>query len=153
MYVFFCLMIRRPPRSTRTDTLFPYTTLVRSLEFVLQPGANAAEVGAERVDPLPPRVVTRPLLERAVVDRKRAEVVDDLAVGAAQRRAEIDHVDHAGGISIETDRDVRLRDVIAFGDGVLPEEQPPRSEGRRGGKEGGSTVSARWVTLHKKKKK
>src|SRR3546814_5946608 len=31
MFVFFFLMIRRPPRSTRTDTLFPYTTLVRSL--------------------------------------------------------------------------------------------------------------------------
>src|SRR3546814_16842622 len=30
MYVFF-LMIRRPPRSTRTDTLFPYTTLFRSI--------------------------------------------------------------------------------------------------------------------------
>src|SRR3546814_4179243 len=29
-YVFF-LMIRRPPRSTRTDTLFPYTTLFRSV--------------------------------------------------------------------------------------------------------------------------
>src|SRR3546814_2095932 len=28
---FFFLMIRRPPRSTRTDTLFPYTTLFRSL--------------------------------------------------------------------------------------------------------------------------
>src|SRR3546814_1061378 len=28
MYVF--LLIRRPPRSTRTDTLFPYTTLFRS---------------------------------------------------------------------------------------------------------------------------
>src|SRR3546814_8978139 len=27
----FFLMIRRPPRSTRTDTLFPYTTLFRSL--------------------------------------------------------------------------------------------------------------------------
>src|SRR3546814_4420307 len=27
---FFVLMIRRPPRSTRTDTLFPYTTLFRS---------------------------------------------------------------------------------------------------------------------------
>src|SRR3546814_20531136 len=26
----FVLMIRRPPRSTRTDTLFPYTTLFRS---------------------------------------------------------------------------------------------------------------------------
>src|SRR3546814_4188272 len=28
--VLFILMIRRPPRSTRTDTLFPYTTLFRS---------------------------------------------------------------------------------------------------------------------------
>src|SRR3546814_5794836 len=27
---FFFLMIRRPPRATRTDTLFPYTTLFRS---------------------------------------------------------------------------------------------------------------------------
>src|SRR3546814_2863679 len=31
MLHFFCLMIRRPPRSTRTDTLFPYTTLFRSM--------------------------------------------------------------------------------------------------------------------------
>src|SRR3546814_9541363 len=31
---FFFLMIRRPPRSTRTDTLFPYTTLFRSRLFV-----------------------------------------------------------------------------------------------------------------------
>src|SRR3546814_11866610 len=30
-FVFF-LMIRRPPRSTRTDTLFPYTTLFRSAQ-------------------------------------------------------------------------------------------------------------------------
>src|SRR3546814_17004564 len=31
MFYLFCfLMIRRPPRSTRTDTLFPYTTLFRS---------------------------------------------------------------------------------------------------------------------------
>src|SRR3546814_13804985 len=29
--LFFFLMIRRPPRSTRTDTLFPYTTLFRSI--------------------------------------------------------------------------------------------------------------------------
>src|SRR3546814_21191416 len=33
-------MIRRPPRSTRTDTLFPYTTLFRS---VLQPGKEQGE--------------------------------------------------------------------------------------------------------------
>src|SRR3546814_3131822 len=30
IFCFFFLMIRRPPRSTRTDTLFPYTTLFRS---------------------------------------------------------------------------------------------------------------------------
>src|SRR3546814_15645968 len=29
-HIFFFLMIRRPPRSTRTDTLFPYPTLFRS---------------------------------------------------------------------------------------------------------------------------
>src|SRR3546814_16227121 len=33
-FLFFFLMIRRPPRSTRTDTLFPYTTLFRSPESV-----------------------------------------------------------------------------------------------------------------------
>src|SRR3546814_10980284 len=37
---FFFVMIRRPPRSTRTDTLFPYTTLFRSL--------GGVSCGAER---------------------------------------------------------------------------------------------------------
>src|SRR3546814_8868082 len=40
---FFFLMIRRPPRSTRTDTLFPYTTLFRSQ---LVPGGNQGYAGA-----------------------------------------------------------------------------------------------------------
>src|SRR3546814_5945324 len=31
--VVFFLMLRRPPRSNRTDTLFPYTTLFRSIPF------------------------------------------------------------------------------------------------------------------------
>src|SRR3546814_15230149 len=33
LIVIFFLMIRLPPRSTRTDTLFPYTTLFRSPRF------------------------------------------------------------------------------------------------------------------------
>src|SRR3546814_14411362 len=50
VYFFFFLMIRRPPRSTRTDTLFPYTTLFRSL---LRPGGQpdgteSAITGARR---------------------------------------------------------------------------------------------------------
>src|SRR3546814_20525370 len=39
---FFFLMIRRPPRSTLTDTLFPYTTLFRSA------GATPGTVDCER---------------------------------------------------------------------------------------------------------
>src|SRR3546814_665316 len=39
--LFFFLMIRRPPRSTSTDTLFPYTTLFRS--------DRTGAVGAEQV--------------------------------------------------------------------------------------------------------
>src|SRR3546814_4959223 len=38
----FFLMIRRPPRSTRTDTLFPYTTLFRSACAVPDPGRTGA---------------------------------------------------------------------------------------------------------------
>src|SRR3546814_6575373 len=44
-------MIRRPPRSTRTDTLFPYTTLFRSTKFVKQlvaRGGTVLFVGTKR---------------------------------------------------------------------------------------------------------
>src|SRR3546814_6024480 len=42
------LMIRRPPRSTRTDTLFPYTTLFRSRRRLLRPPRPAARAVALR---------------------------------------------------------------------------------------------------------
>src|SRR3546814_8421515 len=41
-------MIRQPPRSTRTDTLFPYTTLFRSLLYLFHGLTNDA-VGADRL--------------------------------------------------------------------------------------------------------
>src|SRR3546814_7586372 len=44
---FFVLMIRRPPRSTRTDKLFPYTTLFRSLLGFDEPG-ELGEAAAAR---------------------------------------------------------------------------------------------------------
>src|SRR3546814_3390699 len=53
--MFFFLMIRRPPRSKRTDTLFPYTTLFRSLLVADQGGQHDrvlpanAHVGAGEV--------------------------------------------------------------------------------------------------------
>src|SRR3546814_3055755 len=39
--LFFFLMIRRPPRSTRTVPLFPYTTLFRSIETVHKIGSRS----------------------------------------------------------------------------------------------------------------
>src|SRR3546814_18536580 len=53
---FFFLMIRRPPRSTRTDTLFPYTTLFRSgsttayrlIDFAPQPRSVGVTVEPTR---------------------------------------------------------------------------------------------------------
>src|SRR3546814_10521567 len=41
--VLFFLMIRRPPRSTRTDTLFPYTTLFRSILSAVSAAGIAPE--------------------------------------------------------------------------------------------------------------
>src|SRR3546814_19933613 len=53
-FFFFLLMIRRPPRSTRTDTLFPYTTLFRSYqkrsetkELYIPPGPRLGDVVIE----------------------------------------------------------------------------------------------------------
>src|SRR3546814_2658440 len=57
---FFFLMIRRPPRSTRTDTLFPYTTLFRSSRPATQGFALARQpcyrlrTMASTTDDLPP---------------------------------------------------------------------------------------------------
>src|SRR3546814_591688 len=42
--VFFFLRIRRPPRSTRTDTLFPYTTLFRSYASTHVSTANPSAI-------------------------------------------------------------------------------------------------------------
>src|SRR3546814_17673400 len=60
----FVLRIRRPPSSTRTDTLFPYTTLFRSLFGTLHPsdlsrpapgGASARAARGAALDAVPDR--------------------------------------------------------------------------------------------------
>src|SRR3546814_3807503 len=43
LFMFFFLMIRRPPISTRTDTLFPYTTLFRSMAQDFTAAFNVGE--------------------------------------------------------------------------------------------------------------
>src|SRR3546814_4532257 len=48
--IFCLLMIRRPPRSTRTDTLFPYTTLCRSAGLEIQ-ARSRVDALRQRVEP------------------------------------------------------------------------------------------------------
>src|SRR3546814_3351889 len=69
-------MIRRPPRSTRTDTLFPYTTLFRSLahddgEFVAAKTADAVAVVGRILDPVGDfaQKLVADLMAQRVVDR------------------------------------------------------------------------------------
>src|SRR3546814_10790088 len=49
--VVFLLMIQRPPRSTRTDTLFPYTTLFRAtIQSLLPPDSSYFNLNRNNVD-------------------------------------------------------------------------------------------------------
>src|SRR3546814_9440217 len=66
--MFFFLMIRRPPRSTRTDTLFPYTTLFRSLGNEGSGGALDG-VAAGLAAPLAAREVVLELVLRQALGR------------------------------------------------------------------------------------
>src|SRR3546814_7653542 len=73
-------MIRRPPRSTRTDTLFPYTTLFRSLEDP-QVAARAALVARAELD--------EQLADRCLVAQARegeAAVGDAVGLGHRDQR-------------------------------------------------------------------
>src|SRR3546814_14695138 len=90
---FFFLMIPRPPRSTRTDTLFPYTTLFRSLaRLVRDPRArNRQELdGLSRLRPPDPARQLWPCAAQplaAAPKSARADRADDRARrGAARRR-------------------------------------------------------------------
>src|SRR3546814_3961416 len=56
-------MIRRPPRSTRTDTLFPYTTLFRSHGRPTGPGAGQGGIAAAET-PNQEDHADRPYLDR-----------------------------------------------------------------------------------------
>src|SRR3546814_2976253 len=85
-------MLRRPPISTRTDTLFPYTTLVRSGRgtVLMLTGENpriVAQAAADSLEQitasLPEGISAHPLYDRTeLVERTIATVEENLAEGA-----------------------------------------------------------------------
>src|SRR3546814_991590 len=92
-------MIRLPPRSTRTDTLFPYTTLFRSRGDVARDRLRDFDVvlalDAEQVRDLERLLAVvdeqlRVLLHRALVDAEHAELADERIVDDAEHVG--DHV-------------------------------------------------------------
>src|SRR3546814_14521033 len=71
---FFFLMIRRPPRSTRTDTLFPYTTLFRFPMVVEAEIRKTYRIKAKESPGIPAGygryLVTAEVVRNAGIDRK-----------------------------------------------------------------------------------
>src|SRR3546814_9286774 len=89
-------MIRRPPRSTRTDTLFPYTTLFRAQEGQLDDACRASDLRADL-----------------------AQKVDRRGHGAARRQQVVHHHDALSlldGFSLDLDRIGSVFEVVAVGD-------------------------------------
>src|SRR3546814_3360387 len=81
-------MDRRPPRATRTDTLFPYTTLFRSLEWGFREfGAYRLFAAGETVDAAPAWLGAAPtvplVLEEDLAVSLRRHLRDDLKVSVS----------------------------------------------------------------------
>src|SRR3546814_7153228 len=97
-------MIRRPPRSTRTDTLFPYTTLFRSLRPRVGNGIGALARRRGGDHRARCRLHRRHLvLARGIFARRRPRVGD----GGIARRGDRD----AGIVERHHAVDVRMRDT------------------------------------------
>src|SRR3546814_12183290 len=77
-------MIRRPPRSTRTDTLFPYTTLFRSVnwpryELIEADLYRRKEKGHNQIDQLVETIRTNPGSRRLLFTGWNVDELDQMA--------------------------------------------------------------------------
>src|SRR3546814_16218545 len=129
-------MIRRPPRSTRTDTLWPYTTRFRSI--------GTGDVTAQLV-------AADEIADATVISREAAVICG---------RPWVDEVFRT------LDPQIAIGWQVAEGERIVPDQAlyvlrgparalltGERSEERRVGKECVGTCRSRWSAYHKKKKK
>src|SRR3546814_17754854 len=127
-------MIRRPPRSTRTDTLFPYTTLFRSPARRGDLGGRLPETvrrgggrgGAGDAPARPP--------DEAGEEREQHRDDHEAQVDRAQRVRSCGRVDHFAGLHLD-----------ALEPQIRAQRRPARSDERRGGQECRSTCISRWA--------
>src|SRR3546814_12554147 len=129
--MFFFLRRRRQPRSTRTDTLFPYTTLFRSYTETLRSASNIFASTPRSIDAQ--ANVSLPVFNGGAVRN---------SVSAAKTRVEAGRANLRG-----TEADLFAAVVAAYMDVIrdeaivsLNQQNVHRSEERRVGKEGGRTV-------------
>src|SRR3546814_14976688 len=126
MLCVYCLMIRRPPRSTRTDTLFPYTTRFRS--------GGVAVAGVRGGD-------------HGLADVPGLVAAGDLEPGQGEQRAR-------AGTALERARGVGDGlQVLRHGELGLVHQAADRAEARRGGTVWVSTCRSRGSPSHYQQKK
>src|SRR3546814_6199678 len=125
MCVVFFLMIRRPPRSTRTDTLFPYTSLFRSVPM-------GADGGAWSTDPavaLPTYFVPQGISADLIATKYgfSRDDVDSYAV-ESQQRAKRSWDEGRFGKSIIAVKDLNGLTVLDRDEHMRPDTTMTRSE-------------------------
>src|SRR3546814_12619471 len=138
-------MIRRPPRSTRTDTLFPYTTLFRS-------GHDLGQLRPDREHAADPRARScrRTDLDRHDPAALRASPAGDLPMShellaVAITLAQILLLLAMGFSIVRMVRGPRAQDRVVALDALYVNA---RSEERRVGKDGVSKSRSRWAPNH-----
>src|SRR3546814_16781067 len=121
-------MIRRPPRSTRTDTLFPYTTLFRSdgLPIVVLVDAGSASAAE--------------IVAGALQDHHRAIVMGERSFGKGSVQTLLP-LSSATALPLTTDSSFKPSGRTGQEGGLkpahaVPQLYDPRSDERRVGKEG-----------------
>src|SRR3546814_17244003 len=104
-------MIRRPPRSTRTDTLFPYTTLFRSTEN----GVTALQMDIKITS------ITEEIMKIALTQAKdgRMHILGEMSKALRDARNEVNK--NAPRITVITIPKEKKREVIGTGGKVIRE--------------------------------
>src|SRR3546814_13188193 len=146
-------MVRRPPRSTRTDTLFPYTTLVRSVAVVFDAEILGDLAGsAEEAGDLRLAGIAREVGEGDVgAFRDDQHVYPGLRLNVVKGQHVLVLVDLVAGDLAAQDLGKDIAVVVGHHASPLRPlalRRQTRSEGRRVGKEGVSTGRSRGSATH-----